>query len=88
MEGAVGHFSPEVQVLFKMFVGSRSVTDDAEADERHLIEIAYLSDGSRFHIDSQPFGEVTLDFVQFAAVGDELVARADEASVNGCFRIQ
>lgn len=88
MEGAVGHLSPEVQVLFKMLVGSRSVTDDAEADERHLIEIAYLSDGSRFHVDSQSLGEVTLDFVQFAAVGDELVARADKTSVNGCFRIQ
>ena len=88
MERTVGHLSPEIQVLFKMLVGSRGVTDDAEADERHLIEITYLRDGSRFHVDRQSLGEVTLDFIQFAAVGDKLVARADEASVDSRFRVQ
>jgi hypothetical protein len=61
VERTVGHFPPEILVLFKVLVSSRSVTDDAETDERDLIEVAYLGNGSRFHIYSQSFREVMLD---------------------------
>ena len=74
MERTVGHFPPEILVLFKVLVSSRSVTDDAETEERNLIEVAHLGNGSRFHIHSQSFREVMLDFVQFAAVSNKLAA--------------
>ena len=88
MERAVGHFAPEVQVLLEVLVCSRRVADDAEADERNFIEITYLGDGSRFHVYGQPFGKVFLYLVQFAAVGDKLVARADQPSVYRSFGIK
>ena len=71
-----------------MVLGSRCVADDAETDERYLLYIAHLGNGARFHIDSQAFGEVTLDGIQLFAVGDELVATANQASVNGGFSVE
>mgnify|MGYP003547644300 CR=1 FL=1 len=69
-----------------MVVGSRRVADDTETDERHLIEVADLCNGARFHIYRQPFGEVPFDFIQFLAVGDEFVTTTDEASMYRGFR--
>lgn len=88
MERAVSHLSPEVLVLFQMLFCSRCITDDAEADEGNFIQMAYLGDGSRLHINSQSFREIRLDGFQFLAVSDELVTATDQSSVDSCFRIQ
>lgn len=54
LEGTVGYRFPEIGVLLPMVVGSRCIADDAETDERYLIYMADLGDGSRFHIYCQP----------------------------------
>ena len=73
-EGTFGYGLPEVGILLPMFVGSRSIADDAETDEGHVVEVAYLGNGTRLHIHGQSFGEMTFDVIQFGVVGDELVA--------------
>ena len=60
LEGTVGYRFPEIGVLLPMVVGSRCIADDAETDERYLIYMADLGDGSRFHIYCQPFLELSL----------------------------
>ena len=54
LEGTVGYSFPKICVLFPMVVGSRRIADDTETDERYLIYITDLGDGSRFHIYCQP----------------------------------
>lgn len=54
LEGTVGYSLPKICVLFPMVVGSRRIADDTETDERYLIYITDLGDGSRFHIYCQP----------------------------------
>ena len=71
-----------------MFVRSRRIADDTETDERHAVEMAYLGNGSRFHIDRKSFGKVLLDGIQFRAVGDEFIARANQSAVNRRFGIE
>ena len=60
LEGTVGYSLPKICVLFPMVVGSRRIADDTETDERYLIYITDLGDGSRFHIYCQPFVELSL----------------------------
>ena len=45
-ERAFGYGLPEVGVLLPVFVGSRRVADDAEADEGYIVEVAHLGDGA------------------------------------------
>ena len=70
LEGTVGYSLPKICVLFPMVVGSRRIADDTETDERYLIYITDLGDGSRFHIYCQPFVELFFNVVQFGTVGD------------------
>ena len=61
---------------------------DTETDERYLIYITDLGDGSRFHIYCQPFVELFFNVVQFGTVGDEFVSAAYQTSMNGGRSIQ
>ena len=45
VEGAVGHFFPEVVVLLLMGIGSGGVADDAEGDEGDGVDVAGLGNG-------------------------------------------
>ena len=83
LEGTVGYSLPKICVLFPMVVGSRRIADDTETDERYLIYITDLGDGSRFHIYCQPFVELFFNVVQFGTVGDEFVSAAYQTSMNG-----
>ena len=83
LEGTVGYRFPEIGVLLPMVVGSRCIADDAETDERYLIYMADLGDGSRFHIYCQPFVELFFNVVQLGTVSDEFVSAAYQASMNG-----
>ncbi len=73
LEGTVGYSLPKICVLFPMVVGSRRIADDTETDERYLIYITDLGDGSRFHIYCQPFVELFFNIVKFGTVGDKFV---------------
>lgn len=85
LEWTVGNGAPEVGVLFPMIVGTRSVADNAETEERYLIYMTNLGDSSWFHVDGQSCGESCLDGVELLAVGDKFVSATDESAVDGCF---
>ena len=84
LETAACHFSPEVFVLLNVFLYSRGVADDAETYEGHIIYIASVSDGARFHVYGEPCGEVLLNGVELFARGDKLVARANQSAMYLC----
>ena len=88
LEGTVGYSLPKICVLFPMVVGSRRIADDTETDERYLIYITDLGDGSRLHIYCQPFVELFFNVVKFGTVGDKFVSTAYQASMNGGRSIQ
>ena len=71
-----------------MIFGSRSIADDAEADERHFIQIANLCNGTRFHIYCQSVGEVLLYGIKLASVGNKLIAATNQAAVYGSSSVE
>ena len=52
LEGTLSHFGPEVEVLLSLGVLERHIADDAEGDERSLVDVAGLSDGTALHVHS------------------------------------
>ena len=79
----VGHGVPEVVVLRGMGVAQGDVADDAERDERHLIDITGLGNGTRLHVDGLGIGEVADNLAHLVLGVYKPVARDDEAGVEG-----
>ena len=77
------HFAPEVLILFPVGFNTGGVADDAETQEGDVVQVAGVGDGGTFHVDRQAFGKLAFDVIELGAVGDELIARADEAAMNG-----
>ena len=82
LERVVGDGVPEVVVLRGVGVAQGDVADDAERDERHLVNIARLGNGARLHIDSTGLREVADDLAHLLLRVDEPVARHDQTRVN------
>ena len=61
MEGTFSHFGPEVEVLLSLGVLERHIADDAEGDERSLIDMTCLSDGTTLHVHSHSLWEMVED---------------------------
>ena len=62
-----------------MVIGATwGVADDTQAEERHLLQITGLCDGSTLHVAGKAVREVALNFILTFSVGDKLVAGADE----------
>ena len=82
MEGAVAHAGEEILPLHLVVIGvAWGIADDAEAEERNLQQIAGLRDGSALHVAGKAVDEMALDDVLPVAVGNKLVAGADQASL-------
>lgn len=62
------------------------ITDDTEAEERNVVQIAGLRNGSGLHIDSQSSREAAFDGIQLCAVGDKPVAGTYQSAMNTAFQ--
>ena len=69
-------------VLRGVGVAQGDVADDAERDERHLIDITGLGNGARLHIDSLGLGEFLDDATHLLLRIHKPVAGDDETGVN------
>ena len=69
-------------ILRGIGVAKRNVADDAERDERHLIYITRLRDGSRLHVYGLGLGEVPDNLAHLLFRIDKPVARDDEALMD------
>ena len=61
VERAFCHLCPEVEVHLSFGVFERHVADDAEGDERSLVDVTGLSDGTALHIHSHGMRKVLQD---------------------------
>mgnify|MGYP000932477394 CR=1 FL=1 len=55
------HFSPEVEILLCLGIFQRYIADDAEGDERRLVDVAGLGDRAALHIHRHRLREVFQD---------------------------
>ena len=82
----VGHLCPEILVFLHMQLSSDGVADDAERDERHSVYLTGMGDGTRLHIDRQPFRETLLDGLELLTLRQKLIAGTDLPQMDGCGR--
>ena len=71
-------------ILRGIGIAQGNVADETEGDKRHLIYIAYLCDGARFHINSLGLRDVTYDLAHLLLGIDKPVACDDETWLCAC----
>ena len=74
LEGVFRYMVPEIMVLRGIGIAKGNVADDAERDERNLVEITGLGNGARLHIDSLGIRELLNDTAHLLLCIDEPVA--------------
>ena len=70
----------------RVVLHARRIADDTEAEERNVVQIAGLRNGSGLHIDSQSSRETAFDGIQLCAVGDKPVAGTYQSAMNTAFQ--
>ena len=73
LEAALSHAVPEIEVLRGVGVLEWYVADDAERDERRLIDKARLGDSTALHVHGGGIGEVLHDGLHLLALVDKPV---------------
>ena len=73
---------PEIVILRSVSVAQGNIADDTERDERNLVDIAGLGNGTRLHIDSLGLREVTDDFAHLLLGVHEPVACNNQTLVE------
>ena len=78
--------TPKIGILRRVVLHARRIADDTEAEERNVVQIAGLRNGSGLHIDSQSSRETAFDGIQLCAVGDKPVAGTYQSAMNTAFQ--
>ena len=73
---------PEIVILRSVSVAQGNIADDTERDERNLVDIAGLGNGTRLHVDGLGFGEVTDNFAHLILGVYKPVTRDDESRME------
>ena len=82
LETAFGHAVPEIEILGSLVVLQRHVANDAERDERGLVDMAGLRDRAALHVDGHRVGEVGQYLAHLLTRVDKPFAADGQAAAN------
>ena len=82
IERAFCHFCPEIEVHLRLGVLQRHIADDAEGDERRLVDVAGLGDGAALHIHGHGMRKVLQDGTHLLLAIHKPLAAYDLSGMN------